>query len=88
MKSAPALQHNHHLVPPTEVSAYIKRHGHLPGVTSAERMVEHGLDVVKTDAMLLEKIEELTLHLIAMEERLKALERENFRLRSATEGKR
>ena len=68
-----------------DVRTFIYTNGHLPGVPSAECMVEDGLDVVRTDAMLLQKIEELTLHLIAMEERVKALELENVRLRSLTE---
>ena len=74
MKAVHALVSNYRLVPPNEGSAYSKRHKHLPGVPSAERMVEQGLDVVKTDALLLEKIEELTLHTISQEERIKALE--------------
>jgi len=64
-----------------QVAAYIKEHGHLPGVPSAEQMVEQGLDVVKTDAMLLEKIEEMTLHMIAMEKRVLELEDQNKALK-------
>lgn len=70
------------LMPLAEVDHYIATHGHLPDVPSAACMVEEGLDVVATDAMLLQKIEELTLHLIAMEERLGRLEVENAMLRS------
>jgi hypothetical protein len=71
---------NYRLMPLKEVDAFIKEHGHLPGVPSAATMVEQGLDVVKTDAMLLEKVEELTLHLIAMEKRVAELERVNAQL--------
>lgn len=63
------------LMPLPEVKAYIDEHGHLPGVPSADQMVEQGLDVVKTDAMLQEKIEELTLHAIALNNRLEEAER-------------
>lgn len=69
------------LMPLTEVECFIQEHGHLPGVPSADQMVEQGLDVVKTDAMLLEKIEEITLHLIGMERRVAELEKENGELR-------
>lgn len=72
---------NYALMPLEEVAQYIGLNGHLPGVPSAECMVEDGLDVVKTDALLLQKIEELTLHLIAVNERLAKLEAENARLR-------
>lgn len=70
------------LMPLAEVECFIQENGHLPGVPSADQMVEQGLDVVKTDAVLLEKIEEITLHLIAMEKRMVGLEEENARLRS------
>lgn len=69
------------LMPLGEVSAFIAKHGHLPGVPSAKQMVEQGLDVAKTDAMLMGKIEELTLHLITMEKRVAELERENSKLK-------
>ncbi|MBK7084313.1 MAG: hypothetical protein IPH53_06475 [Flavobacteriales bacterium] len=58
-----------------EVKTFIAEYGHLPGVPSACEMVDQGLDVLQTDAMLLKKIEELTLHAIRLEERVKELER-------------
>ncbi len=63
------------LMPLEDVRKHIAEHGHLPGVLSANEMVERGLDVVATDAMLLRKIEELTLHIIAQEARIKELEK-------------
>lgn len=63
------------LMPLSEVDRYIAANGHLPGVPSAECMVEEGLDVVATDAMLLEKLEEVTLHLIRLNARIEELER-------------
>lgn len=76
------FQPGYRLLPLKDVAAFIKEHGHLPGVPSADQMVERGLDVVKTDAMLLEKIEEITLHLIGMEKRVAELERENATLKT------
>ncbi|MBL7726960.1 MAG: hypothetical protein JNM68_04705, partial [Dinghuibacter sp.] len=43
---------------------FIKKNGHLPGIPAAAEMVKEGNDLGKTDALLLEKIEELTLHLV------------------------
>jgi len=63
------------LMPLDEVQRFIAENGHLPGVPSAECMVEEGLDVVKTNAMLMEKVEELTLHLVEMHRRIKVLEK-------------
>ena len=57
-----------------EVEHYINKYAHLPGVPSAEQMVEHGNDLHKTDAKLLEKIEELTLYLIQQQKRIEQLE--------------
>lgn len=49
-----------------EVEAFVKANKHLPGVPSAEEVSKNGLDVVKMDAKLLEKIEELTLYVIEL----------------------
>lgn len=50
-----------------EVEQYIKANQHLPGLLSAKQMVEQGNDLHRTDAKLLEKIEELTLYSIQLE---------------------
>ncbi|MBC7758545.1 MAG: hypothetical protein H7069_06790 [Phormidesmis sp. FL-bin-119] len=44
---------------------YILKYGHLPGLPSAEEVHTEGIDLAKINIKLLEKIEELTLHLIA-----------------------
>tara|TARA_R110002072_G_scaffold291008_1_gene458887 strand:- start:652 stop:1095 length:444 start_codon:yes stop_codon:yes gene_type:complete len=56
------------------VKSYIEQNGHLPGVPSAIEVEEDGVDVGEMNKILLEKIEEMTLHLIEQEERLKKLE--------------
>lgn len=73
------LKPGYRLMPLEEVEAYIEQNGHLPNAPSAECMVEEGLDVAETNAMLMEKVEELTLHVITLNKRLEDLERENFR---------
>jgi hypothetical protein len=47
-----------------EVERYIQSNKHLPEVPSAKEVGENGIDVAKMDALLLQKIEELTLYLI------------------------
>ena len=76
------FHHGYSLMPLTEVQRFINENGHLPGVPSAAEMVKNGLDVVQTDAMLLEKIEEMTLHLIDLNGRLLIVERENKLLKA------
>lgn len=54
-----------------EVSDFVEENDHLPGVPSAKQVAENGIDVAKMDAKLMEKIEELTLYLIEMNEKIK-----------------
>ncbi|HEY0978905.1 MAG TPA: hypothetical protein VGE21_15650 [Flavobacteriales bacterium] len=61
------------LMPLNEVQEFISCNGHLPGVPSAEEMVKEGLDVAKTDAMLMAKIEELTLYMLQLKAELEQL---------------
>ncbi|GAB3953344.1 hypothetical protein GCM10028805_36870 [Spirosoma harenae] len=48
------------------VATYIAKQGHLPGVPSAEQVAKDGIDLVKMNALLLEKVEELTLYSIQL----------------------
>ena len=63
------------LKPLSEVEAFINQNNHLPGVPSAQDVVDNGIDMAKMDAKLLEKIEELTLHLIEMDKKMKDLQK-------------
>ncbi len=47
-----------------EIDAFITDNGHLPGVPSATEVAETGLDMTQMQLAQLEKIEELTLHVI------------------------
>ena len=49
-----------------EVEAFIQQHKHLPGVPSAKEVEKEGLDVGENQAVLLKKIEELTLYVIEL----------------------
>ncbi|QMW01833.1 hypothetical protein [Spirosoma foliorum] len=51
-----------------EVRLFIQANKHLPGVPSAKEMTEQGNDLHQTDAKLLEKIEELTLYSIQLQQ--------------------
>lgn len=57
-----------------EVQQYISQHKHLPDVPSADEIQSEGLDLGETQAVLLRKIEELTLYLIAQDKKIAALE--------------
>jgi len=64
------------LSPLKEVEAYIKENRHLPEVPAAGEVIEKGIDVGEMNVILLKKVEELTLHLIEMEKRIRELEGE------------
>lgn len=62
------------LMPFNELREYIDLKHHLPGVPSADEVVEDGIELSEMNAKLLEKVEELTLYVLKLEERLKELE--------------
>jgi hypothetical protein len=55
------------------IKAYIDKNKHLPEVPSAKEMEKNGVNLGEMNMLLLKKIEELTLHLIAQEEEIKKL---------------
>lgn len=65
---------DYRLAPLSEVEQHIKAKGHLPSVPSAAEVAEKGISVGESQAMLLRKVEELTLHVIALNKRLQELE--------------
>jgi len=68
-----------------ETEEQIETLGHLPGVPSAEEVGKDGFQVGEMNAILLEKIEELTLHMIDMNKEVKALREENQTLKKQME---
>lgn len=69
------------LQPLNEVKSYVWENCHLPDVPSAEEVVNNGVDLAKMDAMLLRKIEELTLYTIQLSEENASLRRDIKSLR-------
>jgi hypothetical protein len=57
-----------------EVEQYIKKYKHLPDVPSANNVDQNGINVGDNQAILLKKIEELTLYVIELEKRIKKVE--------------
>ncbi|SHN16116.1 hypothetical protein [Chitinophaga sp. CF418] len=62
------------LMPLQELEAYVKKNNHLPDVPSAKEIEEEGINVAEMNKILLQKIEELTLHVIEEDKRNKELE--------------
>ena len=63
-----------------EVESFIKKHGHLPNVPSAEEIKKDGINLGQMDAKLLQKIEELTLHAIQQQKEIERLKATNEKL--------
>ena len=78
---------NYDLRPLDEVERFVKENKHLPGVPSAAEMSQEGMSVSQMSNLLLEKIEELTLHMIDMKKEINSLKEENASLRSQLEAK-
>ncbi len=58
-----------------ETENFIKLNNHLPGVQSTEDVKKEGIELGETNALLLKKIEELTLYLIAADKEIKELQK-------------
>ena len=66
--------------PLREVAAYIRENKHPPGIPTAEEAQKAGLSLGDMQKKMLEKIEELTLHMIDAEKRTDELASSNDRL--------
>jgi hypothetical protein len=59
----------------TEVATYIEQNHHLPGIPSAQEVQAQGVNLGDMQAKLLAKIEELTLHMIQLEQQNQVLQK-------------
>lgn len=59
---------------------YINQYKHLPGIPSAQAVMENGLDLGLMNKQLLHQVEELTLHMIEKDKEISSLKRANDRL--------
>ncbi len=58
-----------------EIETFISEKGHLPEIPSAQEVEENGLSLGEMNAMLLKKIEELTLHVIRQQKEINSLKK-------------
>lgn len=71
------------LLPLHEVKGFIEKNGHLPGVPSASKVADEGIDVAKMDAVLLQKVEELTLYILQLKKENDLMRKELDELKNA-----
>jgi len=63
-----------------ELEKYIKNQKHLPNIPSANKVLKEGIKLGEMNKKLLEKIEELTLHIIQQNKKIKNAEKKNSSL--------
>jgi len=68
------FEKNYELKSLFELKQFINKNGHLPDVPSAQQIAEDGVDLSEMNRILLQKVEELTLYILQMEERLAKVE--------------
>ncbi len=57
-----------------ELEIYIQTNRHLPDIPTEKEVAKNGVDFVKMNSLLLQKVEELTLHIIELHKRIEILE--------------
>jgi hypothetical protein len=72
---------NYKLTTLSSLEAYIRKNKHLPEVPSAKEVEDNGINVGDTQALLLKKIEELTLYLIEQDKKINRVIDENEKLK-------
>lgn len=62
------------LRPLEEVKAYVRENKHLPDIPTATEVEENGISLGEMNALLLEKVEELTLYVITLNDEIRKLQ--------------
>ncbi|MDT8412020.1 MAG: hypothetical protein RQ875_06140 [Vicingaceae bacterium] len=66
----------------TQLEEYITTNKHLPNMPTAEEVEKEGADLGEINRVLVEKVEELTLYIIALNKRMEQLEADNTLLKN------
>lgn len=69
------FEDNYELTPLKDLEAFVKENKHLPEVPSEAEVMEQGISVGQMNALLLKKVEELTLHLIEQQKQIEELKK-------------
>ncbi len=75
------FENDYELMSLEELKKFIAKEKHLPNVPSSSEVVADGVDVAEINAILLRKIEELTLYLIEKDQQIRSLEKQVKKLR-------
>ena len=76
------FEDQYNLIPIDSLNSYIEEHKHLPNIPPAKEVQEDGsINIAELQLKMLEKIEELSLYVIDLNNQIKALKAENKELR-------
>lgn len=70
------LKQTYRMMSLPELEQYIEKYHHLPGIASAQEMVQEGVALKELALKLLEKIEELSLYTIEQQKQIEQLKEE------------
>lgn len=76
------FEKDYELMPLEELETYIKHEKHLLNIPSAKEVDNNGVGLGELVLLQMEKIEELTLYMLEMNKKIKALEAENQKLKN------
>ncbi len=74
------FEKNYKLLPLADVERFVEKNKHLPEIPSAKEIEKNGQDLGGLQVLQMQKIEELTLYLIAQEKRIQLLEQKLLEL--------
>jgi len=66
---------DYELMPLSEVKQFITQNKHLPNVPSEAEVITHGVNIGEMNAILLQKVEELTLYIIDLQKQIDELKK-------------
>ena len=69
------FESGYELMPLGELERYVSANRHLPNIPSAGQVLDEGVNVGEMNALLLEKIEELTLYIIDLQKQIEELKK-------------
>jgi len=68
------FEDNYKLMPLHKLEQFVNEHHHLPDMPTEKQVHKEGIDVAQMNALLLKKVEELTLYVIEQQKRIERLE--------------
>ena len=79
------FEEQYNLMSLDKLKKYIKTYHHLPGIPTEKEIIQNGLNFGEMQSKLLEKLEELTLYLIAQNKMLKTREQDLIQIKAENE---